>query len=87
MDKLQEKVLFLENEIKTNENVYFLMKSSYSNIFGYGDLIINEYLDNLYNNINIKSEIMQYPYLIEDMYYIYTMRCSTIPEICLRTSG
>jgi len=67
------KLQFLENEIKNNKKIYCWMKSSYSNIFGVGDVIINEWLDNTFKNIK-SNEIKAYPYLIDDMYYIYSMR-------------
>ena len=64
------KLMILENEIKNNIILYKSMKSSYSNIMGYGDIIINEFLDKTYNNITT-DEITEYPYLVEDMYNIY----------------
>ena len=64
------KLMILENEIKNNIILYKSMKSSYSNIMGYGDIIINEFLDKTYNNITT-DEITAYLYLVEDMYNIY----------------
>ena len=64
------KLMILENEIKNNIILYKSMKSSYSNIMGYGDIIINDFLDKTYNNITT-DDITAYLYLVEDMYNIY----------------
>ena len=76
-DLSHSKLEFLENEIKNNKKVYNWMKTYYYNIFGVGDVIINEWLDNTINNIK-SHEITKYPYLIDDMYYYYRLRLNSI---------
>jgi len=70
---MMDKLMYISSKIKNNKNVYTFMKNNYSNIFGYGDIIINEYLDKLYNSDNAEGlEIKKYTYLIEDMYIVYS---------------